>query len=137
MISDFQIRRSLKPLMGLEKIQKKKVSNPLNFRSAPIVTTFVRSVGDRTQSVWNFLEAACHTDAGVRLAELEHPSLKKNVDALCGRTPIYVHPSCYRALKVRFPLDVQRQPSNYQALHWLPETDRQHPHRLFPDYRRH
>ena len=100
-ISDFQIRKSLKPLMDWEEIQKKKGSNPLNFRGATMVTTFVRSVGDRTLSVWNFLEDACHTDAGMRLAELEHPSLKK-----CWRIVRGGHPSFYRALKVRFPLDV-------------------------------
>ena len=53
-----------------------------------------------------FLEKASQTDACVRLAELEHPSLKKMLSYCAGRVPIYVHPSFYRALNVRFPMDV-------------------------------
>ena len=33
-----------------------------------MVTTFVHSVGSRTQGVWKFLEKASETDAGARLA---------------------------------------------------------------------
>ena len=44
--------------------------------------------------------------AGIRLVELQHPSLNKMFVNCGGRTPIYVHPSFKRALKVRFPLDV-------------------------------
>ena len=58
---------------SLEKIKKKNVANPLNFRSAPMVTTFVCSVGSRTQ----FLDEASQPDVGMRLAGLQHSSLKK------------------------------------------------------------
>ena len=41
-----------------------------------MVTTFVGSVGSRTQDVWKFLEAS-QLEGDVRLAELQHSSLKK------------------------------------------------------------
>ena len=93
------------PFHHLENI-KKKVSNPFNFSGAPMVTTFVRSAGSRTQGVGKFLEKASQIDAGVRPAELKHPSLKKMSSYCTGRVPIYVYPSFYRVLKVRFPMDV-------------------------------
>ena len=71
-----------------------------------MVTTFVRSAGDRTRGVWKFLNTACQTDLGMKLAELEHPSLKKCLPFCSGRVPILVHPSFYRSVKVRFLLDV-------------------------------
>ena len=71
-----------------------------------MVTTFVRSSGDRSKGVWKFLDAVRQTDTGVVLAELEHSSLKRFLPFCTGRTPILVHPSLYRCLKVRFPLDV-------------------------------
>ena len=74
--------------------------------SRSMVTTIVRSVSSFTYNVWKFLEEACQNDAGVRLAELQHPSLNKMMAKCAGKTPIYVHPSFYRALKVRFPVDV-------------------------------
>ena len=70
------------------------------------MTTFVCSVGSRTQDVWKFLEEASQLEGDVRLAELRHSSLKKLFSKCSGRVPIYVHPSFYRSLKVRFPLDV-------------------------------
>ena len=42
-----------------------------------MVTTFVRSAGDRTKGVWKFLSTVCQTDTGIKLAELEHSSLRK------------------------------------------------------------
>ena len=42
-----------------------------------MVTTFIRSAGDRTKGVWKFLDTVCQTDTGVKLAELEHSSLKR------------------------------------------------------------
>ena len=105
-VGDFQLRKALKPLLSLEKIQNLNVSNPFNFRSAAMVTTFVRSAGDRTKGVWKFLSTACQTDTGIKLAELEHSSLKKCIPFCSGRVPILVHPSLYRSLKLRFPIDV-------------------------------
>ena len=67
----------LKPLLHLEKIDKKKVNNPLNFKSAAMVTTFIRAAGDRTKGVWKFLDTVRQTDTGVKLAELEHSSIKR------------------------------------------------------------
>ena len=71
-----------------------------------MVTTFVRSAGDRTKGVWKFLSTVCQTDTGMKLAELEHSSLKKCITFCAGRVPILVHPSPYRYLKLRFPIDV-------------------------------
>ena len=42
---------------------------------------------------------------GISLAKMEHPSLKKML-FFSGRVPIYVHPSFYRVLKLKFPMDV-------------------------------
>ena len=71
-----------------------------------MVTTFVRAVGSQTQGVCKFLEEASQLDVDVRLAELQHSSFKKLFVKCSGRVPICVHPSFYRSLKVRFPLDV-------------------------------
>ena len=70
-----------------------------------MVTTFVRSAGDHTRGVWKFLNTVCQTDLGIKLAELEHSSLKC-LPFCSGRVPILVHPSFYRSPKMRFPLDV-------------------------------
>ena len=40
-----------------------------------MVTTFVRSAGTRTRELWRFLAEASQAD--IRLAELEAPSLDK------------------------------------------------------------
>ena len=71
-----------------------------------MVTTFVRSAGDRTRGVWKFLSTVCQTDTGMQLAELEHSSVKKCIPYCSGRVPILVHPSLYRSLKLRFPIGV-------------------------------
>ena len=68
------------------------------------MTTFVRSAGNRTKDLWRFIEEASRVD--IRLAELEHPSLKKMLSFCSGRVPIYVHPCFYRSLKLKYPLDV-------------------------------
>ena len=106
-VGDFQLRKALKPLLSLAKVKNLNVANPVNFRSAAMVTTFVRSAGDHTRGVWKFLNTACQTDTGMKLAELEQSSLKKYLPYCAGRVPIFVHPSFYRSLKVRFPLDVR------------------------------
>ena len=100
------IKKDAKAVTATGKSWKKKVNNPLNFKSAAMVTTFIRSAGDRTKGVWKFLDKVRQTDTGVKLAELEHSSLKRCLLFCSGRVPILVHPSFYRALKVRFPPDV-------------------------------
>ena len=105
-VGDFQLWKALNPLLSLDKIKNLNVSNPVNFRSAAMVTTFVRSAGDRTKGVWKFLSTDCQTDTGIKQAELEHSSLKKCIPYCSGRAPILVHPSLYRSLKLRFPIDV-------------------------------
>ena len=70
-----------------------------------MVTTFVRSAGDRTRSVWKFLDTVCQTDMGIKMVEFEYSSLKRNLNFCAGKVPILVHSSFHRSLKVRFPLD--------------------------------
>ena len=69
-----------------------------------MVTTFVRSAGNRTKVLWRFNEEASRTD--IRLAEMEHPSLKNMSTKCTDRVLIYVHLSFYRSQKLRYPLDV-------------------------------
>ena len=102
-VTDYQLRKLLKPLLNLEKVQKKRICNLVNFKSTAMVTTFIHVAGDRTKGVWQFLDTVRQTDVGVKLAELEHSSLRR---CCSGRVPILVHPYFYRSLKVRFPLDV-------------------------------
>ena len=71
-----------------------------------MVTTFVRLAGDRTRGIWKFLNTVCQIDLGIKLAELEHSSLKKWLPFCSRRVPILVDPSFFRSLKMRFPLDV-------------------------------
>ena len=113
-VADHQLRKSLKPLLNLEKVNGKKVCNLSNFRGAPMMTTFICSAGDRSKGVWKFLDMVCQTDTGVELTELEHPSLKRCLPYCTGRVPILVHPSLYRSLKVRFPMDVGRVSRNFR-----------------------
>ena len=70
-----------------------------------MVTTFVRPAGTRTRELWCFLEEASRTD--IRLAELEPSSLNKMLHQCTGRVPIYVHSSFYRALKLRYSMNVR------------------------------
>ena len=101
---DHHLTKSLKHLISLKTINNKDITNPYLFRGAPMVTTFVRSAGNRTTKLWRFLEEASQTD--IRLAELEHPSLKRLLHQCTGRVPIYVHLSFYRSQKLRYPMDV-------------------------------
>ena len=130
-VGDFQLRKALKPLLNLEKIKNLNVSNPANFRSAAMVTTFVQSAGERTKGVWKFSSTVCQTDTGIKLAELEHSSLKKCIPFCSGRVPILVHPSLYRSLKLRFPhrcRNYKGQPGYYWTRHRFPASGRRHPH---------
>ena len=102
--TNHQIKTILKPLSSIKTINGKNICNPYWFRGAPIGTTFVRMASNRTRELWHFLQEASHAD--LRVAELEHPSLIKMSSFCSGRVPIYVHPSFYRALKLKYPKDV-------------------------------
>ena len=69
-----------------------------------MVTTFVRSAGNRTKELRRFIEEASRTD--ISLADMEHLSLNVISTKCTDRVPIYVHPCFYRSLKLRYPLDV-------------------------------
>ena len=101
---DRQIKSLLKPLRDFKKIDQKEITNPYLFEGAAMVTTFVRSAGGRTKELWQFIEEASRAD--MRLAEMGHDSLNEIAAKCTGRVPIYVHPTFYRSLKLRFPYDV-------------------------------
>ena len=92
-----------------------------------MMTTFVRSAGNRTKELWRFIEEASQAD--IRLADMEHPSLKVMVTKCTGRVPIYVHHSFYRSLKLRYPVDVGEITRNDRVTSVLgTASDRRHPH---------
>ena len=66
------LKQSLKPLSSLKTIDGKDITNPYFFKNAAMVTTFVRSAGNRTKDLWHFLEGASRAD--VMLADLRHQS---------------------------------------------------------------
>ena len=101
---DHHLKKALKPLSTLKPIDNKDITNPYLFRGAPMVTTFVRSAGNRTKVLWCFIEEASRTD--IRLAEMEHSSLNVISNKCTGRVPIYAHPCFYRSLKLRHPYNV-------------------------------
>ena len=80
------------------------ITNPYIFKDAPMLTTFVRSAGNRTKELWNFIDKASRAD--VMLANTKNAMLKKMLPFCSGRVPILVHPSFYRSLKLRYPMDV-------------------------------
>ena len=94
----------MKPLRSLKKIDEKDITNPYLFKDAPMLTTFVRSAGNRTKELWHFIDEASRTD--VMLADVKNTMLKKVPPFCSGRVPILVHPSFYRSLKLRYPMDV-------------------------------
>ena len=53
------------------------MENLYNFRSVPMVTTFIHAASSRSLAAWRLLERASTADMGIRLAKLEHHSLKK------------------------------------------------------------
>ena len=80
---------------------EKDITNPYLFKDAPMLTTFVRSAGNRTKELWHFIDEASRTD--VMLADVKNTMLKKMLPFCSGRVPILVHPSFYRSLKLRYP----------------------------------
>ena len=101
---DHTLKQSLKPLRSLQKIDTKDITKPHLFKDAPKLTTFVRLAGNRTKELWNFIDEASRAD--VMLVDTKNPMLKKMLPFCAGRVPILVHPSFYRSLKLRYPMDV-------------------------------
>ena len=101
---DHVLKQSLKQLRSLKKIDEKDITNPYHFKDAPKLTTFVRLAGNRTIELWNFIDEASRAD--VMLVDTKNPMLKKMLPFCSGRVPILVHPSFYRSLKLRYPVDV-------------------------------
>ena len=63
------LKQSLKPLHSFKKIDTKHITKPHLFKDAPKLTTFVRSAGNRTKELWNFIDEASRAD--VMLVELK------------------------------------------------------------------
>ena len=101
---DHILKNPLKPLRSFRKINNKDITNPYIFKDAPMLTTFVRSAGNQTKELWNFIDEASRAD--VMLANTKNAMLKKMLPFCSGRVPILVHPSFYRSLKLRYPMDV-------------------------------
>ena len=102
---DHILKKALKPLLSMKKkIDNADITNPYSFKNAPMLTTFVRTAGSRTKELWQFIEEASHAD--VMLADTTNTMLKKMLPYCAGRVPILVHPSFYRSLKLRYPMDV-------------------------------
>ena len=101
---DHLLKQTLKPLRSLKKIDERDITNPYLFKDAPMLTKFVRSAGNRTKELWHFIDKASRTD--VMLADVKNTMLKKMLPFCSGRVPILVHPSFYRSLKLRYPMDV-------------------------------
>ena len=102
--TDFQLGKTLKLLMAPQKIQNKDISNPYLSRGVPMVTIFVCSAGSSSKSVLRLIEKASRAD--IRLAEMEHPSLKIAFSYCFDSVSIYVHPCFYTAWKLKYSLDV-------------------------------
>ena len=98
------VKKSLKPLLSLRTVDKLDITNPYLFKDAPMLTTFVRTAGNRTKELWQFIDDASRTD--VMLADTKNSMLRKMLPFCSGRVPILVHPSFYRSLKLRYPMDV-------------------------------
>ena len=101
---DHVLKKALKPLLALKTIDKADITNPYNFKNAPMLTTFVRAAGNRTKELWLFIEEASRAD--VMLADTTNAMLRKMLPYCAGRVPILVHPFFYRSLKLRYPMDV-------------------------------
>ena len=139
-ISDHQLKTTLKPLSTLKMIDNhKNVSNPYLFRGAPIVTTIVRSISSRTNSLKKPVERRAELNTPriaelntPRIAELNTPRSKKNYLFLFGLGPNLCSPIVSYGPKIEVPLRCRRnfqgRPSYYRTQHWFPASRRRHPH---------
>ena len=101
---DHVVKKSLKPLLSFKTVDSKDITNPYLFQDAPMLATFVRSAGNRTKELRQFIDDASRTD--LMLADTKNSMLRKMLPFCSGRDPILVHPSFYRSLKLRYPVDV-------------------------------
>ena len=106
------------------------------------MTTFIRAPCPHTLSVWRFLQKVSATNSDTRLADLEHPSLKRLQSFFFGLGPNLCSPFTLQIAKASVPHEcgwtVQRWPSYHWTRHRLPEVCRQHPHPWgFPDHNQH
>ena len=80
---DHVLKKSLKPLLSLKKTDNEDITNPYAFKNAPMLTTFVRSAGNRTKELWQFIEEASRAD--VMLADTRNNMLRKMLPYCAGR----------------------------------------------------
>ena len=75
-----------------------------------MVTTFICSVSSHIHGVRWLLDRASKADLDVRLAELEHPSLKKMLNFCSCRVLVHVNP-CFNRMLENVP-DMAESPKN-------------------------
>ena len=84
---DHILKTSLKPLRSFKKINNKDVTNPYIFKDAPMLTTFVRSAGNRK------MELYWRSQPGGRNAgQHKKCKIKKNASFLFGQGPDFSSP---------------------------------------------
>ena len=123
-------KKPLLPLIKLQKVNEQLVFNLYNYRGAPMVTTFICSVSSHIHRVWWLLDRAGKADLDVRLVEL-----KKMLNFCSGWVLIYVHLCFYRAIKLRFPLDVGGLSRDGRVTTEISTGSLRHPHpQVFPNH---
>ena len=83
-IGDFQFRTALKPQLDFVKVKK---SDTIELQECTI-----RQLATGPRACGSFWRRLARPDAGVRLGELEHPSLKKNAKQLHREGPYLCSP---------------------------------------------
>ena len=76
-------------MRSFKKINNKDITNPYIFKDAPMLTTFVRSAGNRTKELWNIIDEASRAD--VMLANTKN-AMPKKCFLLFGQGPDFSSP---------------------------------------------
>ena len=80
------------------------MEDPRNFEDAAQVITMIRT-GENI-AAWDLVSAANDAFSSPTMCQRDHPSLEDMQGKYKARTPVLVHASLYRALKLHFPTDV-------------------------------
>ena len=100
---DSASRKLLKPQLNFVGTNGRSITDPCNFRGALMGTTIGRySYSRRVSLPWESQQSRCGRKAD---------GIEKYWS---GRFLVYIHPSCYRPLKLQYPLDVERLPRSGQ-----------------------
>ena len=101
-------RAAVRPLLQARKMYGRPIDNPDNFPEAPLAITMVRKRSTRGHSaqVWDLIEEAISAFPDLKMADCTDISLRELQELCVGRVPVLVHPTLYRAMKLKFPRDV-------------------------------